>query len=404
MLHSLFTILSLFLHFGVVRSFNDGVLYERADGLTGDSNCVKLMCISATVNGSTVEYVLQSTGSQTLGWMAMGFGQTMENSPMVIMWPNSDSSITVSQRSATSEVMPTVDSSPPRVATLSTSLSSTSGTEPKLAYTIAANSDTVQHVIWAFGTNAPSSAAVDATLQQHLDSGTFTLDLTKTIDSNSTSSSSPSSSSGSGSSESSIPLTPEQKLIAAHAIISAIGFLLLLPAGAFTARFLRTFTTVWFKGHFAVQFFIAGPVIITGVALGISAVTQMDNMHLNDVHKKWGAAIFALYFVQCTLGYAIHKLKPKNSQRRPPQNYFHAVFGLLIIGLAFYQVRTGYTVEWPLKTGLAIPNAVHIVWYVWVVLLPVLYFAGLALLPRQFRQEGERLAQKNYASESPRVL
>jgi hypothetical protein len=165
-------------------------------------------------------------------------------------------------------------------------------------------------------------------------------------------------------------LTPEQKLIAAHAIISAIGFLLLLPAGAFIARFLRTFTTVWFKGHFAVQFFIAGPVIITGVALGISAVTQMDNMHLNDVHKKWGAAIFALYFVQCTLGYAIHKLKPKNSQRRPPQNYFHAVFGLLIIGLAFYQVRTGYTVEWPLKTGLAIPNAVHIVWYVWIVSFP----------------------------------
>lgn len=29
------------------------------------------MCISAVVNGSVVEYILQSTGSANLGWMAM---------------------------------------------------------------------------------------------------------------------------------------------------------------------------------------------------------------------------------------------------------------------------------------------------------------------------------------------
>ena len=42
----------------------------------------------------------------------------MANSPMVIMWSNSDGTVTLSQREAPSEVMPTVDSSPPRVATL----------------------------------------------------------------------------------------------------------------------------------------------------------------------------------------------------------------------------------------------------------------------------------------------
>jgi hypothetical protein len=120
------------------------------------------MCISATVVDSTVQCeclfndssrllmvpldVLQSSGSQKLGWMAMyassyfcgitlvqpliisflsrGFGKTMANSPMVIMWPNSDGSITLSQRMSSAEVMPTVVSSPPRLATLSTSLSS----------------------------------------------------------------------------------------------------------------------------------------------------------------------------------------------------------------------------------------------------------------------------------------
>jgi hypothetical protein len=374
----------------------DGNVYERADGLTGDTQCKTLMCISATVNGSTVQYTLQSTGSATLGWMAMGFGKEMVNSPMVIMWPNDDSTITLSQRSATSEAMPTVDSNPPRVATLSQTLSITIGNKPQFVYTIPANSDTQQDVIWAFGTSAPSSSAVDATIQQHLDSGTFTLDLTKAIDSNSTSSN-PTSSGGSDTV--SIPLTSEQKLILAHAIISTIGFLLLLPVGAFIARYLRTFTPIWFKGHSTVQLFIAGPVIIIGVALGIRAVVQMDNVHLNDVHKKWGVAIFVLYFVQCALGAIIHTWKPKNSLRRPAQNYLHAIMGLVIIGLAFYQVRTGYTTEWPLKTGRVTPKAVNVVWYVWVVLLPVLYFAGLALLPRQFRQEQARPPIK-YASES----
>jgi hypothetical protein len=55
-----------------------------------------------------------------------GFGDTMANSPMVIMWSNSDSTITLSQRMASAEVMPTVVANPPRVANLSTSLSSVS--------------------------------------------------------------------------------------------------------------------------------------------------------------------------------------------------------------------------------------------------------------------------------------
>jgi len=126
----------------------------------------------------------------------------------------------------------------------------------------------------------------------------------------------------------------------------------------------------------------------------------MDNLHLNDVHKKWGVAIFVLYFAQGALGFIIHKLKPKNSLRRPLQNYLHAIVGLLIIGLAFYQVKSGFDTEWTLKTGRKIPGAVRVVWYVWVVLLPVLYFAGLALLPRQFKQE--RGTSKNNSPEFER--
>lgn len=63
----------------------------------------------------------------------------------------------------------------------------------------------------------------------------------------------------------------------------------------------------------------------------------------------------------------IHWLKPKSAQRRPLQNYFHALLGITVIGLAFYQVRTGYKHEWVHTTGReALPKAVDIVWYIWV--------------------------------------
>ena len=55
-----------------------------------------------------------------------GFGKFMANTPMVIVWPNPDGSITLSQRQAPGHVMPTVVANPPNVATLSPSLSTVS--------------------------------------------------------------------------------------------------------------------------------------------------------------------------------------------------------------------------------------------------------------------------------------
>lgn len=55
-----------------------------------------------------------------------GFGSQMADTPMVIMWENSDGSMTLSQRQAPAEVMPTLVPDPPRVATLAPQLSSVS--------------------------------------------------------------------------------------------------------------------------------------------------------------------------------------------------------------------------------------------------------------------------------------
>ena len=75
-------------------------------------------------------------------------------------------------------------------------------------------------------------------------------------------------------------------------------------------------------------------------------------IHLNDTHKKWGVAIFVLYFFQVFLGAVVHFFKiPALARKgiRAPQNYFHAIVGILIIGVSFYQVR--YPRSFPLSTG-----------------------------------------------------
>jgi len=100
---------------------------RQTSGSAHDSLCKQVMCIEANVEGDTARYVLRSTGDQQLGWMAMGFGHLMRDSAMVIMWPStrdadgSYTSVTLSQRKAPYETMPTLDPDPPFIATLDVS-------------------------------------------------------------------------------------------------------------------------------------------------------------------------------------------------------------------------------------------------------------------------------------------
>jgi uncharacterized membrane protein len=176
-------------------------------------------------------------------------------------------------------------------------------------------------------------------------------------------------------------------MLVAHAIFLTLGFLVSLPAGALLARYIRTFTPKWFTGHWIVQFLIAGPVILIGFALGVRAVAETGGEHFDDRHKRLGLALFILYFVQIFLGAIIHYVKSKTRTSRPPQNYMHAVLGLVIIALSFYQVRYGFRSEWTEATGRQVGNGANVVWYIWVVVVPVGYFVGLAFLRKQYDQE-----------------
>ncbi|CAK5265805.1 unnamed protein product [Mycena citricolor] len=378
-------------------------------GLTGDSACTTNMCISAVLNGSTTQYTLASTGKQSVGWMAIGFGTVMAGSPMVIMWPNSNGSVTISQRSAPTEQMPTLVANPARVATLDTALSTTSG-NPQFVFTIPSDSSTAQNLIFGFCDTNPGTADPSATLQMHIENGNLNLDLSKALNSSSGSSTSSSSTQTSGSSM----LSSTQRMIIAHAIVSVIAFALLLPSGVLLARYLRTFTPTWYTGHWIAQLGLAGPAVIVGISLGFAAAGPIRSKIL-DQHKVFsrcpiitaadnirdlqttGIVLLVLYLFQVALGAVIHFVKPKNSTRRPIQNYFHALLGLTIIGLGLYQIHDGYSRQWTYYSGLGlVASGVNKLWIVWSTLIPVLYVLGLLLfLRKQYRQEAAARTEKS---------
>ena len=78
------------------------------------------------------------------------------------------------------------------------------------------------------------------------------------------------------------------------------------------------------------------------------------NQHFRDrIFQRIGLALLILYLFQVLGGLVIHYFKtPKLFKgRRPPQNYVHAILGLTILALAFYQVHLGIKTEWAEALG-----------------------------------------------------
>lgn len=85
-----------------------------------------------------------------------------------------------------------------------------------------------------------------------------------------------------------------------------------------------------------------------------------------------------MYVIQLVGGIVIHYFKTPSLFRghRPPQNYMHAILGLAIIALAFYQVHYGIVTEWYEGTGdgtFVVPAAMH----AWEALVVVSYRSSL---------------------------
>ncbi|KAH9925866.1 uncharacterized protein BXZ73DRAFT_91003 [Epithele typhae] len=240
------------------------------------------------------------------------------------------------------------------------------------------------------------------------------------------------------------PLTPFEVKARNHAHIMFFAYLVGLPLGVCLARYLRTFMHGWLLPHALVNGLFVGPLVIAGYALGFQTTTAAGLPHFTDPHQKIGLALFVMYLIQVLLGVFIHWVKipaywkPMLGHR--PQNFVHIALGLSILALASYQTHYGLFTEWGLITGNVHPTSIgcrrfwlaFVVVSTWLFVSPChhlpsylmpsalliphcfaffsvdgllltaipqitwgFYIIGLALLPRQVRQERRALELKD---------
>ncbi|KAI1790796.1 hypothetical protein LXA43DRAFT_1145135, partial [Ganoderma leucocontextum] len=283
--------------------------------------------------------------------MAIGFGSQMANTPMVILWQTVNGTVTLSQRQASGRVEPLPVTDPPRRATVALRDDTSQGVSTILAFDIPKNNDTIQSLVWAFGVTAPV-ADPSAFIQQHLDAGTFSLDLSKELHVASVSASAPTTSTRSGGLATTVDSAPSQSspvttsslsrtdgLLVAHAALSAAGFLILLPLGTLVARWARVFTPRWFTAHWFINVVLGIPLVCVGWALGPLAVAQRGRAHVVTPHQQiCGVALIVLYIFELALGTLVHLRRPKDGKGHPPRNLAHVVLGLAVFGLSIYTV------------------------------------------------------------------
>lgn len=130
------------------------------------------------------------------------------------------------------------------------------------------------------------------------------------------------------------------------------------------------------------------------------SVTRRGRAHVVNEHQICGVILYALYMVQMSLGIIVHLRRPRmgTGKVHPPRNVVHIALGLVILGFAFFQTKTGITRDWELSSTAVLVST--ILWICWVVIIPISYLAGLKLLRRQFDQE--RLGWHISTSQSPR--
>jgi hypothetical protein len=166
-----------------------------------------------------------------------------------------------------------------------------------------------------------------------------------------------------------------EQIILVHLIFMVVTWLVLVPAAILIARFGRTYFT-WYPHHRNIQLATIA-FFIVGFSLGIAAAYP-DPLNL-QTHYQVGVAIFILFFFQCALGLVAHKVVGRRWL-----GLIHAPVGLVLFGLAVWNCETGFDI-WDYDAG----KAPRIVIYAWMGFLVLLYLAGMALLPRQIKQDRE---------------
>ncbi|TRM59146.1 hypothetical protein BD626DRAFT_509265 [Schizophyllum amplum] len=365
-------------------------------------SCNAWMCVNATLDGGVVQYELTNL-EEPLGWMAVGWGERMPHTHMVVVWPNSDGTTTLSQRYARGHIEPHLERTPPRVASVPAVETSWLGTTT-LKFTAPLRNTTdldstedplaLTPRIAAFSPYAPASADADAHLYAHTGKGQILLALGEPDDSDTPADDSDDADSPPKeelpAEESPAKTTPayypsSAGLLAIHGAFMLLAFGVLLPIGALVARLGRTQTRNWIVGHKALQAYAGAPAILLGLVAAAAGVSSRGAEHVHDRHQAFGVLLVTLYVVQAALGVYIRR--QKKTTAHPRRNIMHVALGVCVVGMGLFQVRSGLH-EWDSHMPeTLLPGWAYDAHGLWAAVCVIIYLLGLFLLRRQFAQE-----------------
>ncbi|KAN0064211.1 hypothetical protein ACQY0O_003378 [Thecaphora frezii] len=372
-----------------------GAAAQASSGLTADTACNKYFCLNAIYDASQgrVNYTMYTqSGVQPTGWYAMGTGNRMAGSDMMISWVSSQGAPIMSQRTTTAghappttQITAQAASTIPKDTYSNSSLTSWSWSSPVSSSSFTPSNKT--SYIWAANPSNNPGDSSSSSLRQHSDFGTLSLNLDKAYTPSSSQSAASSSSSAGSSSGAAMSSSTSgggsssTRLIVVHLVFMILAWLVVSPLAVLIGRWGRTTLKAWYPYHQYLQLFTIAFTVI-GFSVIVSKVqSDFGGDHFSDTHGKVGLAVFILAICQAALGAVGHTTK-----RFHPTRIVHVVVGLTTSILAIYNLGTGFE-KYSYNTAAA---SKYIVWGIGFGGFGLAYVAGLTMLPRDLRQWKEQ--------------
>ncbi|CAO1620184.1 unnamed protein product [Parajaminaea phylloscopi] len=390
----------------------DGVQAQVDPKATGqlyaDSFCHEDFCLTGIYSPSqqTINYTMIIAGQQPEGWRGVGQGTQMSGANMLVAWV-ADNKPLASHRSTIGHSPPTAAQSKGQVTFHNdvTRSTDTNGGMSVISWTFPqpeSPGPSSPHV-WAYKTSVtPTGDADSATLSYHDGHGTESMDFTLRYGGEApkappgvmalasfgggtaaTGGTSTPSNAGNGEGESASGRdlnAYHNRVWITHMVFMILTWLVLVPAAILVGRFGRNMFK-WFPVHRGLQLAAVATLVI-GFFIAVGTTSQAKLPHFDGRHQKVGLAIFILTIFQALLGHFGHVIRQSKGTRA--QNLVHIFLGLLLFCLAVWNIHLGFSEAW---VWWQVPNAASYVVYAWAAVLGVTYLAGMALLPRQLRDE-----------------
>ncbi|CAG8460067.1 3013_t:CDS:2 [Paraglomus occultum] len=303
------------------------------------------VCVDITTDSENISFSVEA--SADVGWVGVGIGDSMVGAYLMIVWPNSDGSVTISQRKATTHDLPN-----PTNQQADLSLSSSSGiqgnkfvatfTRPLHVQGSTVSASTKNFIYAVSDQKVPESRYDTSTLQQHLYRGYITLG-------NNT------------------------KLMTAHGIIMFLAWAVIAPTAVFIARFGRQkLPKSWFHLHWSMQTFLTIPLVI--IAFVLAYIGRNKKFDSGVAHQLFGVIIIIALGIQWSIGIIHHKLFDPKRKYIPWWTKLHWWWGRIVITAALVNIPLGLHRYSSLFSKL--PLGLFIAYYVYIAMVYLAFFVS----------------------------